>query len=153
MIEVERAADLGAYVGECLGRSRPRRVDQTMIDAFGHLTGDLNWQHVEPERAASEMPDGKTIAHGLCVLALAPAMLADIYTIRTRGAGLNYGYDKVRFVRPVQVGADVHLALTVRGVSAHRLGTKLETLQEIKLGSGDTVVAAHNILLIKDAVA
>ena len=65
MIEVDRPADLQRFVGQKLGVSEWVTVDQAKIDDFARLTGDDNWIHVDVERARRELPDGKTIAHGL----------------------------------------------------------------------------------------
>ena len=152
LIEVELPRHLAAYENQMIGRSRPASIDQTMIDRFADLTGDHHWIHVDVERAAREMPDGKTIAHGLLVLSLAPSLKDDVYRIRRRGAGLNYGYDRVRFIRPVQVGDAIQLAVTVLAVSPHRAGTKIEMRHDIENAeTGDPAISAHNIVLIKDA--
>lgn len=152
MIEVELPRDLAAHRGETLGRSGARRIDQGMIDRFAEVTGDHHWIHVDTARAAREMPDGKTIAHGLLVLSLAPALKDEVFRIRRRGSGLNYGYDRVRFVRPVQVGDAVRLALTVLDVADHRAGTRIEMRHDIQnAATGELVISAHNIVLIRDA--
>jgi acyl dehydratase len=152
LIEVDRPQDLAAYAKQRIGHSRPVRVDQGMIDRFAELSGDRNWIHVDTERAAREMPDGKTIVHGLLLLSLAPTLKDDVYRIRRRGKGVNYGYDRVRFVRPVQVGDAVRLAVTVLAVDPHRAGTRIEVLHELEnAGTGEVVLSAHNILLVADA--
>jgi acyl dehydratase len=152
LIEVELPRDLAAYENETIGRSGATRIDQGMIDRFADLTGDHHWIHVDIERAAKEMPDGRTIAHGLLVLSLAPSLKDEVFRIRRRGSGLNYGYDRVRFVRPVQVDDSVRLSVTVLAVSGHRAGTKIEMRHDIEnAATGEVVISAHNIVLIKDA--
>lgn len=152
MLEVDRPADLAAHAGTALGRSGAVTITQAMIDAFADLTGDHHWIHVDTERAAREMPDGKTIAHGLLVLSFAPKLKDDCYRIRHRGKGLNYGYDKVRFVRPVQVGEAVRLAVTLVAAAPHRAGTRIEMLHEIEIArTGEVAISAQNIVLIADA--
>ena len=152
MIEVELGQDLGAYVGQNIGRSRPILITQQMIDRFADLTDDHHWIHVDTERAAREMPDGKTIAHGLLVLSFAPKLKDDTYTIRTRGKGLNYGYDRVRFIRPVQVGDSVRLSVTLLSVERHRTGTRIAAQHDIEIdATGAVAISAQNIVLITDA--
>ena len=152
MIEVERPADLAAHVGQRLGTSNPVRIDQAMIDAFADLTNDHHWIHVDVERAAREMPDGKTIAHGLLVLSFAPKLKDDTYVIRQRGKGLNYGYDKIRFIRPVQVGSSVRLVVTITDVAPHRAGTRIAAKHDIEIAeTGELAITAENITLIADA--
>lgn len=151
MITVETPIDLRAYEGQDLGRSGWMTIDQEMLSGFAALTGDDHWIHVDTERAASEMSGGKTIAHGLLVLSLGPCLQRQIYAIRRRGKGLNYGYDKVRFVWPVLVGARVRLALTLVSVTPHAKGVRIVTKQTYEVeGSERPAVAAEHILLITD---
>lgn len=152
MIEVELGQDLAAHVGKRIGQSRPVLINQEMIDRFADLTDDHHWIHVDTERAAREMPDGKTIAHGLLVLSFAPKLKDDTYQIRRRGKGLNYGYDRVRFIRPVQVGDSVRLAVTILSVEPHRAGTRIAAQHDIEnAATGEVVISAQNIVLITDA--
>ena len=151
---VETAADLSAHAGTLLGRSDWLVIDQARIDGFADLTGDRHWIHVDIERARSEMPGGRTIAHGLLVLSLIPQLQSQIYTVRRRGAGLNYGYDTVRFVTPVPVGSRVRLALTLSAIEPHPQGTRVLTKSEIEIeGTDRPALVAHNILLLKDPVS
>jgi acyl dehydratase len=111
---LETGADMMALVGTVLGTSDWVLLDQRKVDAFAELTGDDHWIHVDVARAAQEMPQGKTIVHGFLVLALIPFMQRSVFTIRQRGKGLNYGCNRVRFVRPVPVGAHVRLRQAVK---------------------------------------
>jgi acyl dehydratase len=152
MITVETPMDLKAYEGQDLGRSDWMTVDQKMLSAFAAVTGDDHWIHVDVERAASEMPGGKTIAHGLLVLSFTPLLQRQIYTIRRRGKGLNYGYDKVRFVSPVPVGARIRLTLALVSVTAHPMGARIVTGQTIEVeGLDRPAMAAEHIVLITNA--
>jgi acyl dehydratase len=108
-VVVERAADLAAYAGQPLGTSGWVLLDQAKIDAFAELTGDDHWIHVDTQRAARDMPQGKTIVHGFLVLALIPFLQRSVFTVRQRGKGLNYGCNRVRFISPVPVGSRVRL--------------------------------------------
>ncbi|MDC7786337.1 MaoC family dehydratase [Rhodoplanes sp. TEM] len=152
MITVETPLDLKAYEGQDLGRSDWTTVDQAMLSGFAALTGDDHWIHVDVARAAAEMPDGRTIAHGLLVLSLGPALQRQIYAIRRRGKGLNYGYDKVRFVSPIPVDARVRLALSLVSVAPHAMGARIVTRQTFEVeGADKPAVAAEHILLITNA--
>ncbi len=113
-VVLERPADLAAHVGRTLGHSDWIRLDQAKIDAFAELTGDDHWIHVDVERAAKEMPQGRTLVHGFLVLALIPFLQRGIFQIRQRGKGLNYGCNRVRFTSPVPVGSRVRLQQTVK---------------------------------------
>lgn len=149
MLSVERAADLAPHVGQLLGHSEWQRVEQAAIDDFARLTGDDQWIHVDPARAARELPGGATIAHGLYLLSLIPALQRQVYTVRIRGRGLNYGYDRVRFIAPVPVGSRVRLALTLAGLAPHAQGMRIETDVAIECeGLDRPAISARNIVLI-----
>ena len=108
---------LQAKVGEDLGTSRWFPVDQSRIDAFADLTEDPQWIHVDPERAAKETPFGGTIAHGFLSLSLLSAMAMDVVpSIQGTVMGINYGFDKVRFLNPVRSGSKVRGHFKLAGV-------------------------------------
>jgi acyl dehydratase len=152
VITVETPLDLKAHEGQDLGRSGWMTIDQKMLSAFAALTGDDHWIHTDIERAASEMPGGKTIAHGLFVLSLGPFLQRQIYSIRRRGKGLNYGYDKVRFVSPIPVDARIRLALALVSVTPHSMGARVVTRQTFEVeGTDRLAVAAEHTLLITDS--
>lgn len=109
MLEVETPADMDGHVGTVLGVSEWVAVTQAMIDTFAEATGDHQWIHVDTERAAREMPGGKTIAHGYLTLSLLPRLSQDIFAIRRRSRGVNYGLNRVRFTAPVPAGARIRL--------------------------------------------
>jgi len=85
-------------------------VPQERIDAFAEATGDHQWIHVDPERAA-QGPFGTTIGHGYLTLSLLPAMSYEVVPRQDGGMAVNYGLNKVRFPAPVPVGSRVRLAL------------------------------------------
>jgi acyl dehydratase len=100
--------DVPDLVGQEIGVSEWITVDQTMIDKFADATLDHQFIHVDPERAAAESPFGGTIAHGFLTLSLLSAMNYDcLPKIREQTMGLNYGFDKVRFMSPVRSGTRV----------------------------------------------
>jgi acyl dehydratase len=140
------------HVGERLGHSDWYTIEQRHLDAFAQLTGDDFWIHVDTERAAREMPGGKTIAHGLFVLALVPALQRQIWRVERRGKGLNYGSDRVRYTAPVPVGSRVRLRQTLKSAERTGNGTRITTLCEFELeGSARPAVVAEFILLLQDA--
>jgi len=101
-------AEVGALVGTELGVSEWITVDQTMINLFADATHDHQFIHVDPERAAAESPFGGTIAHGFLTLSLLSAMNYDcVPKIREQTMGINYGFDRIRFMSPVKSGARV----------------------------------------------
>lgn len=109
MLKVEKPQDLIPHVGKELGPSEWLTVTQEMIDKFADATGDHQWIHVDVERAKTEMPGGKTIAHGYLTLSLLPQLAPTLMKIEKRRRGLNYGSNRVRFTAPVPAGARVRL--------------------------------------------
>ncbi|WP_110972956.1 MaoC family dehydratase [Pseudomonas huaxiensis] len=89
-----------------LGRTGWLQIDQARIDLFAEATGDHQWIHVDPERAASG-PFGVCIAHGYLTQSLANLFLPQLMTLENMAMGVNYGSDRVRFPAPVRVGARV----------------------------------------------
>lgn len=101
--------DMKNLVGEEVGVSDWVVIEQDTIDKFAEATGDHQWIHVDVERAKTEMPGGKTIAHGFLTLSLIPRLGATIWAIEHRSRGVNYGLNKLRFTAPVPAGARVRL--------------------------------------------
>ena len=96
-------------VGEELGVSDWVEIDQAMIDAFAHATNDHQWVHVDPARAARELPTGTTIAHGFLVLSLLAPLSYEIFDVGHVAHELNYGLNKVRFTAMVPAGSRIRL--------------------------------------------
>ena len=113
--------ELQAAVGEHLGYSDWVEIDQKRIDLFAEATGDHQWIHVDPEKAAAG-PYGRTIAHGYLTLSLAPLFIAEALVIEKVQAGVNYGLNKVRFPAPVPVGARVRAAVELVGAQEKPAG-------------------------------
>jgi len=109
--------DLPARVGTQLGMSAWRTLDQATIDAFAQATGDRQWIHVDPERAATG-PFGTTIAHGFLTLSLCAAMLDEVLEVHGASMQVNYGLDRVRFPAPVPAGARVRGAIELASAEA-----------------------------------
>jgi acyl dehydratase len=120
--------ELHARAGSELGVSAWHRVTQAQIDAFAQLTGDDQWIHVDPARAAVS-PFGTTIAHGLFTLALGPKFHYSIVSVQLAGFGLNYGYDRVRFPAPLPAETRVRMRLTLRDVATVPNGLQIGFLQ------------------------
>lgn len=100
----ETLAELQSLVGQDLGESDWITVDQSRIDRFADATGDHQWIHVDPQRAASG-PFGTTVAHGFLTLSLLPEMAASAFEIHGSRMGVNYGLNRVRFPSPVPVNS------------------------------------------------
>ena len=151
MLEIETPADMAAHVGQKLGTGEWLTVTQEMIDTFAAATGDHQWIHVDVARAKSEMPDGKTIAHGYLTLSLLPKLGSSVWTIRKRSRGVNYGSNKVRFTNPVQAGSRIRASQTLKAVEPIAGGQRLiiETSIEIE-GLSRPALVAETITLSYD---
>ena len=103
-LSVVQIADLPHRVGQVLGVSPWLEIDQKRINEFAQATGDPQWIHVDPVRAATG-PFGTTIAHGFLTLSLLPWMGEHAFDIQGQRMGINYGLNKVRFPAPVPVGS------------------------------------------------
>ncbi|MEW2397211.1 MaoC family dehydratase [Streptomyces sp. NPDC046862] len=141
--------ELGKAVGTRLGHSAWHTVTQQQIDAFAEATGDRQWIHVDPERAARG-PFGSTIAHGYLTLSLVPMLEGQVYEIKDLTMGVNYGADKVRFPSPVPVGsrvrAGVELVSLVAGGSGYLLTTRV-TIEREGADKPTWVVEAVSLLV------
>jgi acyl dehydratase len=97
--------ELPAHVGEELAVGEWMTIDQARIDRFADATGDHQWIHVDPARAA-EGPYGSTVAHGFLTLSLVPALFQAALAIPA-ALSINYGLDRVRFPHPVRVDSRI----------------------------------------------
>ena len=109
-------AELKDYVGKELGRSEWLTIDQDRINLFAEATGDFQFIHVDPVKAA-QTPFGSTIAHGFLSLSLIPKLMEDIL-VMPEGLKMvvNYGLDSVRFIQPVKVNSRVRLKVDLTEV-------------------------------------
>ncbi|WP_327098765.1 MaoC family dehydratase [Nocardia vinacea] len=104
--------ELRAAVGESIGPGPWLTIDQTRIDAFAEATGDDQWIHVDPQRAANG-PYGATIAHGYLTLSSIPLLGRDIYALDFGTARINYGSNTVRFPSAVRSGTRIRATATI----------------------------------------
>ncbi|MFZ5935788.1 dehydratase [Pseudomonas putida] len=114
--------ELSQYVGKELGRSDWLKIDQQRINLFAEATGDFQFIHVDPEKAA-KTPFGTTIAHGFLTLSLIPMLMLDILLL-PEGVKMvvNYGLDSVRFIQPVKVDSRVRLKVDLGEVIEKKPG-------------------------------
>ncbi len=123
--------DAKALEGVEVGLSDWAVIDQHRIDQFAEATSDHQWIHVDTERAAREMPDGKTIAHGYLTLSLIPALTGKFIEIKNLTRAINFGLNKVRFYTPLPVGTRVRARATVK--KARRRAGALLLLSETRI--------------------
>ena len=128
---IESVEDAKVLEGAEVGLSDWVVIDQHRIDQFAEATGDYQWIHVDTERAADEMPDGKTIAHGYLTLALIPSLTANFVEVPNLARAINFGVNKVRFYTPVQVGDRVRARATV--IKAQRRAGALLLTSEVRI--------------------
>ncbi|MEA1673016.1 MaoC family dehydratase [Nitrospirillum sp. BR 11163] len=107
-------AELPTLVGRDLGYSDWMVVDQDRINGFADATGDHQWIHVDVPRATAAL--GGTIAHGFLTLSLLAAFSYQTLEVRNAGKGLNYGFNKIRFLAPVPAGSRVRSHQTLDAV-------------------------------------
>lgn len=100
------AEQLLAAEGQDLGATDWIEIDQARVNLFAEATGDHQWIHVDPVRAASG-PFGGCIAHGYLTLSLVNLFLPQLIQVDNLRMGVNYGCDRVRFPAPVRVGARI----------------------------------------------
>ncbi|HQU00194.1 MAG TPA: MaoC family dehydratase [Acidimicrobiales bacterium] len=125
--------ELRDKVGEHLGYSDYHTVTQEQVNLFADATGDHQWIHVDPERAASG-PFGGPIAHGYLTLSLVPILLGSVLKVDGVTMGVNYGTNKVRFSSPVPVGADIRAGATLASVEdvAGGIQVALDVIVEVR---------------------
>jgi len=130
--------ELAAAVGEHLGHSDWVLVDQARIDAFAGATGDQQWIHVDPERAATG-PFGTTVAHGYLTLALVPVLVGSLVDYSGWSVKVNYGSNKVRFPMPVPVDSRVRAGVEVAAVAPVPAGLQVAMRVTVDIEGPDGV--------------
>lgn len=118
-------AELPALKGQVLGVSDWFEVTQDRVNTFADATGDHQWIHVDPERAAAESPFGAPVAHGFLTLSLFVPMWSQVLVVTDVTMGVNYGLNKVRFPAPVPVGSRIRLTATLLDVEEVKGGLQL----------------------------
>lgn len=106
MTRYAHLADMAALVGQDIGASDWVPIEQERINQFAQATGDHQWIHLDPVRAAAG-PFGAPIAHGFLTLSLLPMLFESAFAVDDVRMGVNYGLNRVRFVSPVKVGSRV----------------------------------------------
>ncbi|MET9531995.1 MULTISPECIES: MaoC family dehydratase [unclassified Streptomyces] len=133
------ADELRAGIGEQLGPSDWLEIDQKRIDLFADATGDHQWIHVDPVKAAAG-PFGTTIAHGYLTLSLLPTLVPQIMRVEGMKMGINYGTDKVRFPATVPVGSRLRATAVLTDVSEAGGGVQVTAAVTVEREGGDKPV-------------
>ncbi len=116
------------HIGENIGTSDWQLITQEMINQFAELTGDKQWIHVDTEKAKFS-PFGSTVAHGFMILSFAPKLVSELIDFQGIRMGLNYGFEKVRFVSPVPVNSEVRMTGSLNSVE--REGERVKVTMNI----------------------
>jgi acyl dehydratase len=131
--------DLRAAAGTEIGVSDWVEIDQERINLFADATGDHQWIHVDPEKAAKG-PFGTTVAHGYLTLSLLPMLSDGVVTVDGVRMGVNYGLNKVRFPAPVPVGSRVRARFELLSVEDVEGGVQTVARVTVEREGGDKPV-------------
>lgn len=144
-IMITSITKLEQLVGEELGPTDWKAIDQGRINTFADVTEDRQWIHIDSERAAAG-PFGGTIVHGLLTLSLGPAMTEELIRFEGFRQALNYGYGKVRFPAPTPVGSRIRMRLGITSVEQVGGGAQLTVTQTFEREGGEKPVCVAEAL-------
>jgi acyl dehydratase len=142
----ESLGEFAAAQGSQLGPTDWLEISQDRVNLFADATDDHQWIHVDPEKAASG-PFGGTIAHGLLTLSLLPHFSHQLYRVDNIALAVNYGYNKVRFITPVKVGAKIRARGEITSVTQLEGAVQATTTITIEIdGSEKPAALAESIV-------
>ena len=136
---VEGIPGVQGLVGQHLGYSDWVEITQDMVNTFADATGDHQWIHVDPEKAAAG-PFGTTIAHGYLTLSLLPLFGPQLIAVEGVKMGVNYGTNKVRFPAPVPVGSRLRATAKISAVDEVPGGVQVAVAFSVEREGGDKPV-------------
>ena len=137
---------LGGLLGVDLGPSAWIEVTQERIDAFAGATGDPQWIHTDPARAA-EGPFGTTVAHGFLTLSLCVPMLYELLP-STGGTVVNYGVDRVRFPAPVPSGRRIRGRVRIASIEPAGAGERVQLEAQVECEGVEKPVCVAELVLL-----
>jgi len=141
--------ELRAHVGREVYASGWIEVDQSRIDRFADATGDFQWIHVDPRRAAQSSPFGGTIAHGFLTLSLLGKCYEEFLPelLPFCEVGVNYGLNKVRFTQPVRAGSRVRAHFRLSQVDDIADGVQMVFAASVEIeGAGKPACVAESVV-------
>jgi acyl dehydratase len=142
----ESLDEFAAAQGSQLGPTEWLDISQDRVNLFADATDDHQWIHVDPERAAGG-PFGGTIAHGLLTLSLLPHFSHQLYRVDNIALAVNYGYNKVRFITPVKVGAKIRARGEITSVTQLEGAVQATTTITVEIdGSEKPAALAESIV-------
>ena len=123
---------LRGRVGDEVAVSDWFEVTQEHIDEFAEATGDRQWIHVDPERAARESPYGRTVAHGFLTLSMLAHLYQETVTVTGLRMGINFGFNRVRFTGLVPSGARIRARF--RLAALEEIPNGVQMTWDVKIG-------------------
>jgi len=141
----EKLADLAPLVGQELGVTDWMTIDQARIQQFADATGDQQWIHTDPARAAAG-PFKTTIAHGFLTLSLLPKFYGEAYKVADVKMGVNYGLNKVRFPAPVPVDSRLRARFKLQSFEPIAGGAQLSVEVSVEREGSDKPVCVAESL-------
>jgi acyl dehydratase len=144
---LDQPADLLKLVGQPLGVTRWMHITQQQVDLFAEATGDHQWIHTDPQRAATG-PYKATIAHGYFTLSLAPVVIGEVLQIRELTAALNYGLNKVRFPTVVRVDSNIRGAVTVMSAQQKTSGVESVFTLTFEIDGEDRPACVADVIVL-----
>ena len=142
--------EIAAARGTELGVSSWTYIGQDRIDQFADATGDRQWIHVDPERAAGG-PFGATVAHGYLTLSMLPFLSAQVYAFAGDVARVNYGLNQVRFVSPVRVDTRIRDRVEMLDVKDIAKGQQVTLRHTVEIeGSDKPACVAETVTLVME---
>ena len=135
MIDVD-VRTIGSRVGEEIAVSGWLEVTQARIDQFAETTGDHQWIHIDPVRAAAELPSKRTIAHGFLTLSLLSTLMREAIRFTGLRMAINYGLNRVRFISPVPSGSRIRARITLQAIEPVSGGFQATWMATIDLEGG-----------------
>ena len=127
---INHPSDLLTMVGDTMGPTDWLEMTQQRVNQFADATGDHQWIHIDPERAAAG-PFGACIAHGYLTLSLASKFLPELMTVNNTTMGVNYGCNKVRFPNAVKVGQRIRG--TAKIINAEQKGKAVQSIAQVTI--------------------
>jgi acyl dehydratase len=146
MIDID-VRTIGDRVGEEIAVSDWLEVTQARVNQFADATGDHQWIHVDPVRAAAELPSKTTIAHGFLTLSLLSTLIRESIRFTGLRMAINYGLNRVRFVSPVPSGSRIRALITLQAVDAVGDGVQVTWLATIERDGSEKPAAVAEWLV------
>jgi acyl dehydratase len=138
--------DAKARLGQEIGISDWMLIDQDRVNAFAQVTGDLQWIHVDVERARRESPFGGPIAHGYLTVSLLAKFAGECIAVDGVRLAVNYGLNRVRFAAPVKVGSRIRARFVLAAVDDIDGGAQLQWQATIEIEGGEKPACVAEML-------